>query len=405
MFGIEAYANENAVYLFFCIFIIIGIYLWSYHWKASKMEAFAHIDSMKKIADSVSLPKKLTKRTLVCIAYLLLVFSLMRPQGNPDQELNNETHEEKKKTISSALSLEDIKNKKGKGTKIKVRESARDIIFLLDVSASMGAEDLYPNRLQKAKDMILDIVSALDGEHIGLVIFTSVPSVKCILTLDYSYFKKVLEGVEINDNDFAGTKFTPSLEEITGRQFDFSENKYKDLIIITDGGDTDLEALDDTDKAAFEKEIYDHAKMAFDEKGIKIHSIGLGTKAGSIVHGVKDSQGNPVRSSLNEEFLKNISRNAKGIYVSVEDSYVDMKEIYKNNIAVEGPTDKEIEKEIDIDPDKLKELVQKQKEKEEKKVVYEEFYIYPLILAVFLLFAEFFISEKKRIRPEKEMKK
>ena len=103
------------------------------------------------------------------------------------------------------------------------------------------------------------------------------------------------------------------------------ENKYKDLIIITDGGDTDLEAIAGTEKTTFEKEIYDHAKMAFEEKGIKIHTIGLGTKAGSIILGVKDSQGNPVKSSLNEEFLKNISRNAKGIYVSVEDSYFDMK--------------------------------------------------------------------------------
>jgi Ca-activated chloride channel family protein len=206
--------------------------------------------------------------------------------------------------------------------------------------------------------------------------------------------------VRINDNDYAGTKFSPALKEIIDRQFDFSENKYKDLIIITDGGDTDLEGLKGEDKKAFANSIYDIAEQGFDEKRIRIHTVGLGTRAGSIVLGVKDSNGNPVRSSLNEEFLKNISQKAKGIYVSVEDSHVDMKEIFRKNIAIQGPYDLEKEREIELDEDKLKELVQKQKEKEEKKVVYEEFYIYPLILAVILLVVEFFISEKKRGRKE-----
>ncbi len=396
MFGIEAYANEQLVYLFFTVFIFVGLYLWAYHWKLRKMVAFAHIESMKKIADSVSVPKACIKRALICIAYLLLIFSLMRPQGNPDQKLKGDAKDKKDKEISTSLSIEDMKKNKGKGLKVKVRESARDILFLLDVSASMGAEDLYPNRMEKAKDMIRDIISGLDGEHVGMVVFTSIPSVKCVLTLDYNYFKQVLDNVRINDNDYAGTKFSPALKEIIDRQFDFSENKYKDLIIITDGGDTDLEGLKGEDKKAFANSIYDIAEQGFDEKRIRIHTVGLGTRAGSIVLGVKDSNGNPVRSSLNEEFLKNISQKAKGIYVSVEDSHVDMKEIFRKNIAIQGPYDLEKEREIELDEDKLKELVQKQKEKEEKKVVYEEFYIYPLILAVILLVVEFFISEKKR---------
>lgn len=393
---IEAYGNQGAVYLFFCIFILIGLFVWTYHWKVSKMEAFAHIDSMKKIAESISLPRKIVKRVLISLVYLLLVFSLMRPQGSPDQELKDETKTgNDKKETSSSLSMEDIK-KKEDGEKVKVRESARDIIFLLDVSASMGAMDLYPNRLEKAKFMITDILSALDGEHVALVVFTSVPSVKCILTLDYTYFKKVLADVRINDNDFAGTKFTPALTEIIDKQFDFSQNKYKDLIIITDGGDTDLEGLPESDKKSFENSFYDLSRRAYEEKGIRIHAIGLGTKSGSVIQGVKDSSGNAVKSSLNEGFLKNISHHAKGVYVSVEDSAVDMKEIYKKHIAPAGPED--VEKEMEVDKDKMKELVQKQKEKEEQKVVYREYYIYPLALALMLLVLEFFISEKKRVK-------
>ncbi len=400
MFGIEAYANENMVYLFFCVFILVGMYLWSHHWKKGKMNAFAHIESMKKIADSVSVPKRVFKRMLMCAIYLLLVFALMRPQGNPDQELEDDAPKDENKTVSASLSLEDIKKdgEGGEGKKVKVRESARDIIFLLDVSASMGAEDLYPNRLQKAREIISDIISALDGEHVGLVVFTSVPSVKCILTLDYTYFKRVLEDVEINDNDFAGTKFTPALEEIFDRQFDFSENKFKELIIITDGGDTDLEGLEGADKTAFENNIYSMVEEAHEENDIRVHAIGLGTPGGAIIHGVKDQHGNPVRSGLNEEFLKTIGEKARGVYVSVKDSFVDIKSIYRNNIATGGPEDLQKEKEIEVDKDKLKELVQKQKEREDQKVVYEEFYIYPLALAIALLLIEFFITDRKKRR-------
>jgi Ca-activated chloride channel homolog len=395
MFGIEAYANENLVYLFFGVFVLMAIFIWYHHWKIARAARFAHIKSFEKIADSISRPRKIVKKTLICLVYLLLVFSLMRPLGNPDQELERESGKSGDKTIVTSLSLEDISQDEGAkdGQKVVVRENARDIIFLLDVSASMGAEDLYPDRLSKAKLMIKDIIDGLDGEHVGLVVFTSVPSVKCVLTLDYTYFKKVLDSIKINDNDFAGTKFIPALTEIINRQFDFSENKFKELMVITDGGDTDLEGLQGDDRKRFLEDLHALVKKAHDEKGIRIHTIGLGTRSGSLVQGVKDDQGNPVRSSLQEEFLAQISREARGIYVAVADSNVDMRQVYEKNIRTDEAG--EIEKEIALNPDKLKELVQKEKEQEEVKVVYEELYIYPLFAAILLLIFEFFISETK----------
>jgi hypothetical protein len=75
MFGIEAYADENLVYLFFCVFILIALFLYTYHWKTARISKFAHIESFRKIADSISLPRKIIKRTLLCLVYLLIVFS------------------------------------------------------------------------------------------------------------------------------------------------------------------------------------------------------------------------------------------------------------------------------------------------------------------------------------------
>lgn len=393
---IIAYANESLVYLFFPVFILIGLFIWSYHDKKIKMSAFAHIDSMKKIADSVSMPGRIAKRVCLSLVYLLLVFSMIRPQGEAKKALNDAAQKgEGDKTVSSIMTLEDIQ-KKENGKKVKVRENARDILFLLDVSASMAAPDLYPDRLEKAKDLIRDIISCLEGEHVGLVVFTSVPSVKCVLTLDYTYFKQILESIEINDNDYAGTKLMPALREIIDRQFDFSENKYKDLIVITDGGDTTLETLDGKDKESYEISFFDLAENAYKERHIRIHTIGMGTKGGAIIPGVKDQAGNPVKSTLNESFLKGISLRSKGVYIAVEDSVVNMKEIFKEHIAPEERMD--LEKEMDVDPDKLKELVQKQREEEDQKVVYEEYYIYPLFLAILILVAEIFIPERKRVR-------
>jgi Ca-activated chloride channel family protein len=339
--------------------------------------------------------RRVIRYTLIAIAYLLVVFAIMRPQGNPDQSVDLPEENSEEDVQTSALALEDIRSD-GDGETVTVRDSARDVIFLLDVSASMGAEDLYPNRLEKAKDMIRDALEGMESEHVGLVIFTSVPSVKCVLTLDYTFFRQALADVEINDNDFAGTRFMPALTEIVDRQFDFSENKYKDLIVITDGGDTELEGLEGGDQTALAQTFYDLARSAFDEKQIRIHTVGLGTRAGSIVHGVKDENGNPVKSSLNEGFLQGISKHAQGVYVSAADSNVDMKQIYMTRISSEKERGLEQEREVEVDEDKLKELVQKQRQQEDERVVYQEFYPYPLYAAVLCLIVELLIPLRRR---------
>ena len=399
---IQNHANAHLYFLFFGALLLIGLYYWSALRKAARIAAFAHVDSMNKIADRLSKPKQLIKRILMVCAYLLLIYSIMRPQGAAQPQ--GDSKEQENAAIESKLSLEDMQKDAEDGNKVKVRDSARDVIFLLDVSGSMGVEDLYPNRLQKAKDMISDMLTVMKSEHVALVIFTSVPSVKCVLTLDHTYFKDVLSSVVINDNDFKGTRFTPALTEIIERQFDFSDNKYKELIVITDGGDTQAEGLSGESKKQFEQSIYDLAKKGFDEKKIRIHTVGLGTRGGAIIKDesgaiLKDENGQPVRSSLNEAFLQNISKNSQGVYVPAADSNINMEEIYQNKIAVERQ-DMIKEKEIEVNKDSLKELVQKQKSKEEQKILYQEFYFYPLFFVILLLIIEFSLNTRKTVRKE-----
>lgn len=393
--GIEKYGNEIAIYLMFGSIVVAMILYYSFQWKRKKMLEFAHMDSAKKIFEAISLKKRIFKACLITMSFIFLIVALMRPQGLPDQEKKDAKKKNKTEVVKK---IDEDKSGKGNDRKVRMRESARDIIFLLDVSASMGAEDLTPNRLEKAKDFIIDIVEVLKGEHVGLVVFTSVPSVKCVLTLDYTYFKQVLRSVEINDNDYAGTKFTPALNEIINKQFDFSDNKYKELILITDGGDTELESLKGENKTAFAKQIYDLCEKGYGENQIRIHTLGIGTKSGSILQGIKNYNGKRVRSSLNAAFLQKISQVAKGVYIPVADGDLDLKSVYTNEIAKNSELEEERVKEVLIKQKKLNNYVQKQKETEERKIIYRELYYIPLLISLLLLTLEFYISDKKRVK-------
>jgi hypothetical protein len=385
MFNIVSYAHPERVYLFFGIFVLLAIFLGSYHVGKRRASRFAAQKSWCNLAQPVLLVRQITKKILLALTYLLLVFALIQPLGKPDF-LTDESGEQQPKTLQGSLSKQD---KQEKEQTVRVRENARDIIFLLDVSASMGAEDLYPNRLAKAKEIINDVIATLDGEHIGLVVFTSIPSVKCVLTLDYTYFRQILDKVEINDNDFAGTKFMPALTEIIDKQFDFSTNKYKELIIITDGGDTDLAGLPVADRQTAAAAIYDLSQTAYDDKGIRIHTIGLGTPAGAIIRGVVDKNGQPVKAGIDADFLQQISKRAKGVNIIAADGFVDIGKVYRRQIAVDR--DEQIAGAMKIKQNALKELLQKETDEGEQKITYKELYILPLFLALCLLVIEFFI--------------
>lgn len=395
MFGFSEFNNPNNAYFIFLIFAIGILFYWSWVWKKKKIKEFAHIESIKKIADQTSNVKRLIKIVLILLAFVCLVFSLMRPLGKLDELGADDKQEENKKEKLGDLEVagdEDQKN-----LKVKVKDTARDIIFMLDVSASMSAEDLYPNRLEKAKDYILDLVDKLKGEHIGLVVFTSAPSVKCVLTLDYTYFRQALRSVVINDNDYGGTQFKPSLDEVLNKQFDFSENKKKDLIIITDGGDTQIEGLTGEAKKTLENEIYELVRKANSENNIRIHTIGIGTKGGSVIQGVKDENGNFVRSGLQEGFLVGLSKSANGIYISAEDGDLGLGSFYEQYIKKVGANDG-ADQEMDMNRDQLNKMIQNKIEEDVMKVEYRELYFWPLLLGLILIVVDFFINEKKRIK-------
>ena len=120
----------------------------------------------------------------------------------------------------------------------EVTQRGRDVVFLLDVSRSMLAEDLPPNRLERAKLAILDAVDRLDGDRVALAVFAGATVVKCPLTLDYGFFRMALGDVTTASVSRGGTLIGDGLRTVLRDVFDGKRSNFRDIVLITDGRTT-----------------------------------------------------------------------------------------------------------------------------------------------------------------------
>jgi len=253
------------------------------------------------------------------------------------------------------------------GTKLQeVKQTGIDVFLCLDVSLSMSAEDLKPNRLDKAKYQISNLIQKLRGDRIGLIVFAGNAYVQFPLTIDYSAANLFLSAVDFGSIPHPGTAIASAIN-MAVRSFDTASTK-KAIVIITDGEDHE----GDIEKAI------ESAK----EKEIKIYTIGLGSPDGSPMPvfdsqgnrvGYKtDADGNVILTRLNEDILKNIASNSGGKYFRgnnyedhLEKIYTELESLEKTEFGTKRISD------------------------------YETRYYYFLIPAIFLLIFEIFINDKK----------
>lgn len=232
--------------------------------------------------------------SMLMLATALSVTALMRPQGDPVAET--------------------------------VRKQGRDLIFLLDVSKSMQAEDLRPNRLERAKDLIRGVIAKLDGDRVALLVFAGETYLKTPLTLDYFHFLKVLEKIRTDDVSVGGTLMGDAIRMVMEKLFHDKDVRYRDIILITDGEDHQSFPLE--------------AAKAAGEKQIRIHTVGIGDPAGAVIpvrneRGVKEYlkyRGETVRTSLDEDTLQEIAAITGGIYIPVQTRRADLGDLYKRYI-------------------------------------------------------------------------
>jgi len=143
-----------------------------------------------------------------------------------------------------------------------VEQRGRDVVFLLDVSKSMLAEDLAPNRLERAKLAIRDCVDVLEGDRVALMVFAGSAAVKCPLTLDYGFFRMMLSHISTDSIDRGGTMIGDAIRKVISDVFDDRAREYRDIILITDGEDHESFPVQAAEIAG--------------EKDIRLIAIGLG---------------------------------------------------------------------------------------------------------------------------------
>jgi Ca-activated chloride channel family protein len=321
----------NALYLL----PVIAVLFWILYKKKIKLlEKFADKELHKVIVSSYSNLKSYIKFGVFIIAVACLIIAASNPQV---------------------------------GTKLQeVKQTGIDVFILLDVSRSMTAEDIKPNRLEKAKYQISNLIQKLQGDRIGLLIFAGQAYIQFPLTTDYSAANLFLSAVDVNSVPQPGTAIGSAIK-LARESFD-SSSTAKVIIVITDGED-------------HEGDVMEAVNEAVDEE-IKIYTIGLGSTGGvpipvydnrgNLAGFKKDTDGKPVLTKLDEESLKQIAAAGLGEYFRgnnyedyLDKIYSDLSEIKKSEFGVKKVTD------------------------------YEDRFYYFLIPAILLLVIELFISEKK----------
>lgn len=328
------FANPEYLMALWIIPVLIVLFILFNRNRKRLLERFADKSLHKSIIYSFSGVKSKIKFTLILIALSLLIIAYANPQV---------------------------------GTKMQeVKQTGIDVYILLDVSRSMQAEDIKPNRLEKAKYQISNLIQKLRGDRIGLIIFSGEAYIQFPLTTDYSAANLFLSAVDFNSVPQPGTAIASAIN-MAVQSFDSAATD-KAIIIITDGEDHE----GDIDKAV---------ENATD-KDIKIYTIGLGSpegvpipvydNRGNEVGYKQDNTGQTILTKLNESILIKIANDGNGKY-------------YRGN-NYEDYLDK-----IYSDLSKLE-----QAEYGVKKVTdYEDRFYYFLVPAILLLLFEIFITDKR----------
>jgi Ca-activated chloride channel family protein len=255
------------------------------------------------------------------------------------------------------------------GSKIEdVKKQGVEVIIALDVSNSMLAEDIQPDRLTRAKQAISRLVDNLDNDKIGLIVFAGDAYIQIPITTDYLSAKMFLSAINPNIVPKQGTAIGAAIN-LGVKSFSPGEGKSKAMIIITDGENHEDDPVKDAEDAS--------------KAGIVIHTIGIGSSDGVPIPVInngrkdylKDVDGNIVITKLDEEILKKIALSTNGNYVRASNSNLGLDEIYAQ--------------------------IKKMKKQDLESTMYTEyndqFQIFAAI-ALFLLIVDFIIMERKNRR-------
>jgi Ca-activated chloride channel family protein len=208
-----------------------------------------------------------------------------------------------------ALAVLGVANLRKPGGKDNISRKGLDVMIALDVSKSMLAEDLKPNRLERAKQLVIKLMEQLKNDRVGLVLFAGRAYLQMPLTTDHAAARMYVSTSNPSSVPTQGTVIGEALK-LCGAAFNSKERKYKAVVLISDGEDHDESALPIAQQLA--------------ETGAMVNTVGLGSPQGAPIMDKEtgtlktDDQGNTVISKLNEEGLKAIAAATQGRYLRLD---------------------------------------------------------------------------------------
>ena len=231
----------------------------------------------------------------------------------------------------------------------------------------MLAEDIKPNRLERAKRKISDLLDMLRGDRVGLVAFAGTSFVQCPLTLDYSAVRIFLNAIDTDLIPVQGTALGDALR-MSVKAFRTEEKKSKAIILITDGEDQTGQALQAAKEAR--------------EVGVKVFTIGIGKEIGAPLPNpgktggfLKNEEGQVILTKLDETTLQKISLETGGSYVRSVTGDIDLKTIYL---------------------DQINQNLEKKKFKSERRKIWQERFQWFIFIALLFLLFEANLRARKR---------
>jgi Ca-activated chloride channel family protein len=283
------FANPEYLYLLLALPLLILFFIINEYRKRKALRKLGDVSLVKKLLPDLSRFRSSVKFIIQILALSLAIIMLARPQF---------------------------------GSKIEeVKRQGVEVIIALDVSNSMLAEDIQPNRLERAKQAISRLVETLQNDKIGLIVFAGDAYTQIPVTTDYISAKMFLSTISPDMVPKQGTAIGSAID-LGIRSFSPGSGKSKAMIIITDGENHEDDPVTKAKEAA--------------AAGIVIHTIGIGSIEGVPVpvsltgkkDFLKDADGNTVITKLDENILKEIAIATNGKYVRANNSNIGLDEIF-----------------------------------------------------------------------------
>lgn len=272
------FENPEYLYLFFALPVLVALYIYWNIRKRKDVKRMGTLSLLKQMMPELSLKRSYLKFWIITVAFGIGIIMVARPQF---------------------------------GTKVEtVNKKGIELVIAIDVSNSMMAQDVSPNRLTRAKQILTRIIDDRKQDQVALIVFAGEAYVQMPLTSDSQSAKLFLNSIDPSLVPVQGTAIGDAID-LGLNSFSSKKDVDKTMIIITDGEDHEGNAVEIAQKAA--------------GKGITINVVGIGSTQGTSIPDEEygqpyktDNSGNVVVTKLNEEMAKEIAKAGKGLYVQAD---------------------------------------------------------------------------------------